>query len=446
LAFFCQARDSGFSKQECEMVVAEVVRRFDGVLPKDHPYTEDEARWSLEQAFGRAPREPWLRDGAFSVPYSAIRPEAVGWVIHQRVPQGMLTILAGDPGLGKSQLTVHWAARISTGSILRAAGDVLVLSAEDSPAMTTAPRLQAAGADLGRVRLLKMRKKGEESGVTIPDDIAEIEREIRRRQAELAILDPLNAMFRTGVNSWRDTDVRGVLGPLSALCERTGAALVAVMHLTKASGGGEAIYRVQGSIGYTAQARSVLLLTRDPDDPQGERGTRRVLAHAKCNVGPLAPSLLYEIRPTSLPSGIETSCLERIGESPYGAKDLLEMSRTRSRGDRKLDQAQDLLAEELADGDWHPVASIRAKAKFRKVSPATLDRAKRELGIEHRVGSGFPARHDWRLSPPPSGALIDLFPQREGRRDDAAEGRGRDEVDGPSGQDDPGPEKGATHD
>ena len=69
-------------------------------------------------------------------------------------------ILDGDPGLGKSALTLDIAARITTGSPMPDGspgvdGGVVVLNAEDDEADTIVPRLMAMNADLTRVRLLK---------------------------------------------------------------------------------------------------------------------------------------------------------------------------------------------------------------------------------------------------------------------------------------------------
>jgi site-specific recombinase XerD len=53
----CQLRDNAVPRDEVE----EVLLRFQEQVPEgDHPYTEREARDSLEQAYGRTPREPWL--------------------------------------------------------------------------------------------------------------------------------------------------------------------------------------------------------------------------------------------------------------------------------------------------------------------------------------------------------------------------------------------------
>jgi len=61
-------------------------------------------------------------------------------------------MIAGDPGLGKSLLTLHIASTVSRGGnwpvdVGRSPlGSVLIVSAEDDAADTIVPRLMAAGA------------------------------------------------------------------------------------------------------------------------------------------------------------------------------------------------------------------------------------------------------------------------------------------------------------
>jgi RecA-family ATPase len=87
--------------------------------------------------------------------------EPVKWLWPGRVAIGKHTALAGEPGGGKSQLTIDLAARVSMGAKLpcgegtASQGTVIILSAEDSDADTIVPRLHAAGADLGRVYIVK---------------------------------------------------------------------------------------------------------------------------------------------------------------------------------------------------------------------------------------------------------------------------------------------------
>jgi hypothetical protein len=400
----CQARDHGYTEQECAAAIPTIVARLHRAAPRGHRFTQDEATNTLKQVFGREPREPWVPDGAVAVPFSAIKPEPVKWVIPQRVPAGMLTIFAGDPGLGKSTITTEWAATISRGSFFLKPRTVVLVNAEDSPATTIGPRLAAAGADLDRVVHAEMRVKGQEVALTLPDHVGHLEHLVMERQAALVVFDPVNALLRSGINSWKDTDVRAALAPLAAMARRTGAAVLAVMHLTKSATAGEAIYRIGGSIGFTGQARSVVLLTRNPDDPDGERGNQRVLAHIKCNVASLAPSLRYDIETVTLPSGIATSHVVQVGESPYSGRELLDMTRKHSDGGRKIDQATDLLLDILGDGEWHPIEPIKAEAMEAGITLSTLERAKRDLRVEHNKSNAFPPVHEWRLPPDPHGS------------------------------------------
>jgi len=55
------------------------------------------------------------RAAGFSVliePLSKIEAKAIRWLWPNRIPAGKLTIIAGDPGLGKSLLTLDLAARV----------------------------------------------------------------------------------------------------------------------------------------------------------------------------------------------------------------------------------------------------------------------------------------------------------------------------------------------
>src|SRR5690349_13028507 len=86
---------------------------------------------------------------AYAVPLGAIEREPVHWLWPGRIPLGMLTLLIGDPGLGKSLLSLYLAALVSENG-----GDVLILSAEDHPGAVIRPRAEAVGADLERLHIV----------------------------------------------------------------------------------------------------------------------------------------------------------------------------------------------------------------------------------------------------------------------------------------------------
>lgn len=91
---------------------------------------------------------------------SEIQAKPVNWLWHGRIARGKVSMLAGNPGLGKSQITASMAATVTTGGtwpVDRARcerGNVVFLSAEDDAEDTIRPRLEAAGADLARVYIL----------------------------------------------------------------------------------------------------------------------------------------------------------------------------------------------------------------------------------------------------------------------------------------------------
>ena len=70
-------------------------------------------------------------------------------------------------------------------------------------------------------------------------------------------------------------------------------------------------------------------LDRDPDDEDGEQGSRRVLVHVKSNVGPLERSLIYEVVPATVEGDISTARLEEVGESDLGGNELLARNGSR---------------------------------------------------------------------------------------------------------------------
>ncbi|MGZ0173983.1 MAG: AAA family ATPase [Planctomycetales bacterium] len=79
------------------------------------------------------------------------------WLWPSKVPSGKLTLFAGDPGLGKSFVTIDMASRVSRGkgwpdgSGNQPAGSVIFLACEDDVADTIRPRLERANANLANI-------------------------------------------------------------------------------------------------------------------------------------------------------------------------------------------------------------------------------------------------------------------------------------------------------
>jgi hypothetical protein len=324
---------------------------------------------------------------------SEIEPTTVEWLWQSRIPLAKITILEGDPGLGKSTLLLDLAARVSRGAPMPdgtpgAEGAVVILTAEDGASDTVVPRLIAAGGDLDRIAILLGGEGGDRKKrlLSFPGDIETLREMIQEINAVLVIVDPLVAFVGPSINTWKDQDVRRALHPFAELAEQTGAAVVALRHLTKGQGG-SAIYRGGGSIGIIGAARSALLVAKDP-----EEDAQRVLAMVKSNLCREAPSLSYHIEEAE-------NAVSRIvwdGQSSYTADELVSSPRDPEER-TAIDEAKDFLRDLLAEGG-QLARDVHREAREAGISERTLSRAKSALGVKsQREGFGKDGKFYWVL-------------------------------------------------
>ena len=332
-----------------------------------------------------SPAEPIL------VTVADVERQAVSWLWPCYIPRGRLTVIDGDPNVGKSWLALAIGTAITLGRALpgqESTGEpekVLLLSAEDGIADTIRPRLEDMGADLQGVTVLTAvrDKEGSEHHLSLVTDLAAVDTALSSGGYGLVIIDPLNAYLGAALDTHRDAALRSVLTPLAQLAERWGVAIICIRHLTK-SGRDKAIYRGQGSIAYTAAARVVHLVGVNPDDPQ-----ERVMACIKNNLAPEPPSLAFELS--------DGRFLWR-GETSVTAAALLRPDA--DDGEQgALAEAQDFLRDLLADG---PVDAEEGSRQARKVNIAdrTLKRARAALGVKARR-EGFGSNGRWLWEAPP---------------------------------------------
>jgi putative DNA primase/helicase len=319
-----------------------------------------------------------------------VRAESVRWLWARRIPLGKLTIFAGDPGKGKSLITVDVAARLSRGATFPdgarcEVGDTIFLSAEDDAADTIRPRLDAAGADVRRVHRVKAVRVTLGDGTT-GESCFSMERDLERLESAIAeisttrllVIDPVSA-YMGRIDTHRDAEIRRVLAPLAELASRRRVAVVGVMHLKK--GETSALLRVSGSIGFVAAARVVWGFGEDPDAPE-----TRVMVAVKNNLAPLGNGLAYRI--------------EAFGETPHvvwqegnvtlDADAVLSVERGEhyERGARR-DDASDWLLGLLTPGEEKPVAEIVAAAEKTDFSWRTIERVKRQCKVRAVKHGGF---------------------------------------------------------
>jgi len=326
-----------------------------------------------------------------------VQPERVRWLWWRRIPLGKLTLIDGDPGDGKSTLTLDLAARVTLGrempdgtaSDLSGPGGVVLLSAEDGPADTIRPRFDAAGGDVRRIAVLECAVAGDRERSLTLADLPLIEAAIVQLDARLVVIDPLMAYLGGETNSYRDQDVRAVLSPLARLAERYGVAIVVVRHFAKGATT-KVLYKGGGSIGITGAVRAEMMVARDPEEPDGPR---RILAQTKSNLGPFPSALAFRLETTAN----EVAHIVWEGETHHTAEALVAAPPDRDERDAQS-EAEEVLRHILAAGRID-VATATAEAKKAGVSERTLKRAKKTLGVvSERNGFGPGAVWFWHLA------------------------------------------------
>lgn len=321
---------------------------------------------------------------------SAVQPEPVRWLWPGRIALGKLTLLVGDPGLGKSFLSIDIAARVSTGrpwpdspGAFNEPGGVVMLSAEDDIADTIRPRLDAAGADVERVVALRAVRRRDVGGA-IREAHFDLTTDLNSLAAaaeavddcKLVVIDPISA-YLGATDSHVNSDVRAALSPLADLAARLNVAVLGVTHLRK--GEGPAVYRAIGSVAFIAAARAAWSVSKDSDDPTGRR---RLFLPIKNNLGndqsglafwfsgtPGAPAPVLAWEPEPVEVSADDALAPPARRKPGPAADT-------------RDDAVEWLAGALADGPRPATEVVDEALHAEGISQATLRRARDAAGVE----------------------------------------------------------------
>jgi hypothetical protein len=319
-----------------------------------------------------------------------VQAEPIQWLWDQRFALGKLGLIAGQPGLGKSQLTLAMVATVTTGGLWpdgaqAPSGSAILVSCEDDAGDTVRPRLEAAAANLRRVHMVDWVVGCAAPGAPpakhhfdVAAHIAALrDLVIRIGDVRLIVIDPITAYLGTA-DSHKTADVRTALVPLQMLAAERGVAIVMVSHLNKNSGEAAAMNRVVGSGAFVAVARSAWLVGADPND--GER-RRRILTPLKNNIGDDRTGFAFTVESHSLLEGIATSRVVFDPTPVYAdAADLLRCPASGPAPDSALEAACEFLRELLADGA-RPTREVENAARARSISLRTLDNARREVGV-----------------------------------------------------------------
>ena len=326
------------------------------------------------------------------VSMDTIKATPVTWLWWPYIALGKLTMLDGDPGIGKSLLMTQVAASLSQGHpfpdqdgipALETGGahTTVMLSTEDGLADTLKPRLEEAGADSSKIKVLTgwVDANGEEHVFTFAH-MPVLEHTLQEYQPRLVIIDPIQSYLGNRVDMHRANETRPLLEALRRLAEQYQCAIVCIRHPAKSSQGGKAIHRGLGSVDFIGAARTGLFVEQHPTDPG-----KVLLAQSKSNIGPLGHTQVFTKYDGHFEwCGVSRLSAEMLAGSGRGPDPYIFL------------EAVCWLEQRLADG--LPVSNevLQQEATEEGITLPALRRAKKALGVRSvRNGDQW----DWHLLP-----------------------------------------------
>lgn len=308
-------------------------------------------------------KEPSKPETVKIIRMSDVELTPVEWLWKPYLPFGKLSVLQGNPGEGKTYFAMHLAAACTNEKLLpnmehMEPFNVIYQTAEDGLGDTVKPRLIEAGADLDRVLVI------DDSDVQLTLSDERIEKAIIENNAQLVIIDPIQAYLGADVDMNRANEVRPIFMRLGQVAQRTGCAILLIGHLNKAAGM-QSLQRGLGSIDIAAAVRSVMFIGKLKHD-----STMRILTHEKSSLAPPGASLAFSLG--------DEGGFRWVGEYDITADEML--SGIEPQRETKTQQAKDLICALLAGGKQVLSENIDKAALERGIPGRTVRDAKRELG------------------------------------------------------------------
>ena len=332
---------------------------------------------------------------------SDIESKPIEWLWKERIACGKLTVVAGNAGLGKSQITAYLAKVITTGSFfhneseLVNVGRVIFLSAEDDPADTIKPRLVAAGADVSLCHVLcainiqNQDGKAGKRNFDLTQDIEQLGKICERfGDVRLIVIDPISA-YLGNTDSNNNSDMRGLLMPLSDMAAKHEVALIVLTHLNKSTSQ-DAHSRVIGSVGLVAAARAAYMVQKDAEKPE-----IRYFVPIKNNIGNDHDGFAFSIEGVEIGEGINTSKIcwqDGLVDAQKILNPQTEEKPTATNG------AADFLRELLTNKPML-VNDIFAEAEGMGYNKPAIQRAAKKIGVQ-RKKLGMDGGWQWSLQTP----------------------------------------------
>lgn len=313
------------------------------------------------------------------------------WLISGYIPEGCVTLLCSDGGIGKTSIWCDTLAALTSGRSTifdKASGlpfqtgiqkNVMYFSKEDPTEEVLKAKLREAGAVQKNIRCI---------GIDDPRinkiwyGSLYLEKLIDKFKPDIVVFDTLQAFLPDGVDMAKRKDMRDALNPLNQLGAKYGTAFLLIMHTNKSSNSGR--QRMADSSDIWDLGRSALMAGRTREEDVC------YISHEKCNYGRLQKTILFSVTD----SGIEYKGTSKKKDRDYMAEGIVSGMGMGP----KQEEAKSFIIENLEDG--MEISKLEALAKDAGISQSTLRDARAALVTDKRikvVNTGFGPDKKWRV-------------------------------------------------
>lgn len=309
-------------------------------------------------------------------PLKDIEREEIDFIWQPYLARKEVSILEGDPGLGKSYLAQMVAGSIAMGKRIpsaykgtpRAHGPVVYLDIENSAASVTKPRLE----DNGYIDLDNYYPVEQPFSIDDEEALEDLYEWLEEIKPILVVFDTLNTYIGRA-DTHKASEVTQAFGIFKDIAIQFNCSVLVLRHLTK--GNGSAIYRGQGSIAFAGSARVVMSVGVDPNDTE-----TRAMAITKINFAKAPKALTFRIeeRPKGKSEFIWGDFVDLT------AQEILDASaeaRAEGKTGQGMQDAMEFLEATLPPGTKSDESKLYRMAEKRSIDPKLLDRAAAKMGV-----------------------------------------------------------------
>jgi len=322
------------------------------------------------------------------------------------IPRRGITIVVGYRGQSKTT----WAAWLAA-EATKQGHEVFFANQEDHLREFIRPRVDAAGADLARVRF----PNEDAPHLRFPQDVDKLAHYVQARKTALVILDPLEAFVPLFANP---VTARDALTPLAHLSRFYDCAIVFVHHFRKS--GGKTPWEAMGGAGALGNVARAVYVYGGKPQPDGlhllfgagemfkpteaEEGVDqknvRVLAPLKLSAAELPGGLLYDFQTTDVGLPEPVPKLDLLGETTVDGETLYAGWRHFAKKDEEaesaLDEALNFVLQFLQDGP-QTVNALHTAADELRIAARTLKRARAKIKV-----IAYQEKGQWWVKLPPT--------------------------------------------